>query len=689
MRSDYENELRDLLRDKAAEAPLATPSLPASAPPRVLRRGRLHQVGTVLGSAAVALVLIVGSVAGLQRLLGGGPDAFRTGEYEVFERTATIEAFTITSSSDTFLVNQWPLSMRIAVGSAGSLGTCTVGPDGNEVCEAGTETTERLDPPPFGLPMFQLSTADLGLSTIACGADLPADAAVLYVGLDYERAIFGALDPSIPAFSTGMDLGLEGDGPCGPGRYVTFMVGEEPFFAWIGVGSAAGASDRAVLEEAWETMSADDTWEPAPPPDEVTPAYVIAGGIADPAGPWRLELRSGRDVELTLVVAGTSGRLDVSLGTEPVTWCCRLAADPDRAAGLVIFGAVGKGATGVLFRPTDEREPIPGTILPLPPTLALDLDLFFIEGTAGIEGDVVALGLEDPASEPPPVAEPRGEIVEIMGSVAGKSWSVVFSGAFTGDESACIAVRIDGPPGHFCPDPIHTTLGGESPFFEGTLSPEFYLLAGSVPPEVSEIRFTSDDGTSPPTQFECRMGPHGWTGPDRKVCVLALPPEGSGIFEYLDTTGRVLFEEGMGWDSATAASHEYPWTNEAGFVTARGSFQGADWRIDVLHYLDGYRLTIDGRQVFEGRPFGLAEARAFPLFNGDRAQNDALVLVLTTDDEGSVSIVAGGRTWQGRWFPGSTVSGGKGRLWVLELPGAGTGSYWLDGNSLQGDVSWP
>ena len=74
MTTDFENELRDLFREKAGEAPLATPTMPASAPQQVLRRGRLHQVGTVLGSAVVVVALIVGSVAGLTRILGEGQD---------------------------------------------------------------------------------------------------------------------------------------------------------------------------------------------------------------------------------------------------------------------------------------------------------------------------------------------------------------------------------------------------------------------------------------------------------------------------------------------------------------------------------------------------------------------------------------------------------------------------------------
>ena len=146
MTTDFENELRDLFREKAAEAPLTTPAMPASAPPQVLRRGRLHQVGTVLGSMVVVIALILGSVAGLTRILGKGADDRDIGDggYEVFQRTATVEAFTVGSPSDWFLVNAWPLSMQIAVeGSSGSSSKCVAVPGGEPVeCEdtPGVET---------------------------------------------------------------------------------------------------------------------------------------------------------------------------------------------------------------------------------------------------------------------------------------------------------------------------------------------------------------------------------------------------------------------------------------------------------------------------------------------------------------------------------------------------------------------
>jgi hypothetical protein len=465
-------------------------------------------------------------------------------------------------------------------------------------------------------------------------------------------------------------------------------VNGDPFFAWVGLGEEVTEADRSTVMRAFESMVVDDSWEPIPPA-QVTPGYVIAGGVTDAGDDWRLELRpGGRNVELSLEGLGQLDVQDFIVPAIPVEWS---GTDP-------IFGAVTKEATGVEFRPGTGNEdfdlggsPVPGTIVPLPPSLGVfDLDLFFIDPPAhygALGGRVLALGVEGQATQPPPVAEPRSETVELIGSLNGQDWSVRFTGSFEGGGSACIEVTIDGPPEHFCPDPVHTTLGGGSPYFNGSFSPALHLLAGSVPPEVEEIRFASDDGSTVPSQFRCRMGPLGWTNPDRKVCAIALPPEGSGTLEYLDAEGTILFEESMAWGSAQAASgDEYPWTNEGNFITARGSFLGAEWKLEVLHYLDGYRLTIDGREVFED-VLMVGEPVAFPLFKGERSEYDALVLVVTGTEVGSVAIATEG-TWEGRWIPGSTANGEQARLWVIEIPGAGTGSLRVDGVD-QGTVSWP
>jgi hypothetical protein len=594
MSTDLERELRDLFREKAGEAPVATPDGAAGAPQEVLRRGRLHQIGTVVGSAAIAFALVAGSVAALNSLLRGGDPVGSTGDYEVFERTATIEAFTVTSPSDWFLVNHWPRSLALGVGSGSEavtcldpshgdvleceggetayadVGTCTVDPAGVEVCEPNTPTADSgcpgdlpdqcqealvNDPRSFGLPMFQLSNLDVGLDHVSCRDGLPDGAAVLSVGLA-DAPIPGITGPSFPPFPPGIGLPPEADGPCGPGRYAQFTLNGRIFFAWIGVGAAVNAEDRETVETAYETMSAIEDWEPGQP-DHDTAAYVLAGGASDDGELWRLELRPG----------GQTPKLSLE-GTDPATPGDPLSVTssaPYYSGDLTdpIFGAITREATGVEYRPGTENtyydlggSPVPGTILPVPPSLDLfGFDLFLIDPPAGyaeLGGHVLALGLEgSPSVAPPPVAEPRAESVKLAGSFEGQDWSARFTGAFTGPGSPCIEVTIEGrPPGHFCPDPIHSTLAGPSPYLNGSLSPELYLLVGSVPPGIVEIRFAGDDDAVVPQLFRCEMGPLGWTDPDRKVCAVALPSSGSGKLRYLDAEGDLLFEEGIGWGSA-------------------------------------------------------------------------------------------------------------------------------------------
>ena len=549
MTTDMERELRELFRDKAGEAPVSTLGTSGGAPQQVLRRGRRHQVGTVLGSVLVAAVLAVGSFAGLRSLIRGDADPFQTGtQYEIFQRTATIEAFTITSPSDWYLVNQWPLSMQIAVeGSAGSSGACVAGPgDANQECDdTGVETSSPI-PVPYGLPMLQLTNVDLGLDANACRDGLQTDGAALYVALDAERAISGIADPSIPPFPPGgPGLPPEGDGPCGPGRYTRFTVNGEPFFAWIGLGSDVSEEDRETVETSYERMSAIPDWTPQPP-DQVTPGYVIAG-FTEAGHPWRLEARPGGDVTLSQVIASESSDFEFALGDQPVTWCCSPISYPGQH-GSVLFGTVQTGASGVEFGPDDGSATVEGTIVPTPPSLGSGFDLFFIEGANGV-GEVVAVGLgEGQAITPAPSAAPRRDEVELSGTYLGIDWLVRATGSFA-DGDACIRGTIAGENnGPLCHAEDPNPLTAAEPSADSWTTDHLNLFVTSVDPEVVELRFRSDDGSNIASDFHCTMGPTGWTNPDRRVCVLPLPPQGSGTIQFLDADGTVLFEHGMGWD---------------------------------------------------------------------------------------------------------------------------------------------
>lgn len=680
MTTDIENELRELFRDKAGDAPVVAPNVGTTPPREVLRRGRIHQIGTVVGSAAIAFAIVAGSAAGLSSLLRGGDTAGNPGDYEVFERTATIEAFTVTSPSDWYLVNHWPASMDL---------------DSNP-CLPGSSTGDvPAECPGDSIPMFQLSNIDLGLHANAC-RDLPADTAALYVAsYDVVQPERWSLEPYSPA------LRGPSNGTCGPGLYSHFTVNGYPMFAWAGVGPEVSAEDREIVETAYETMSAIDDWEPGPL-EHTTPAYVFAGGTSLEGEPWRLELRpSTEDVELSLEGSNSSEVEGISstVPDVPIQFCCPVMDGTDTPRFVeATFGFVTKDATGVELQVRDaDDEPtgqvLEGTIVPLPPTMPFDFDLFFIDGAAGLSGTVIALGLEE---TPPPVAEPRANAIELSGAGLGQEWTARFTGSFH-DDSACIQVTVGIERFYpHCP-PTRVSFATERPSMSGWVTPNLYLEAGTVPLQVESVDFVSDTFEAPLLSATCEMGPRRWTDPDRKVCVIAFAPEGSGSIRYLDRHGNVLFVDTMAWDadaaSATAPSRSYPVTNEDGFTTARGSFEGLDWKLQVLYYLEGYRLQIAGRGGLEGT-LRLDEPLVFPGARLTLWPDHAIALVLTDLDVESVAIAKDVPTdaevelIPGRWVPGTTVDGDKARLWVMELPGHGVGTLLLD--DIGGpQVCWP
>jgi hypothetical protein len=291
-------------------------------------------------------------------------------------------------------------------------------------------------------------------------------------------------------------------------------------------------------------MSAIPDWTPTPP-EEATPAYVIAGGASASGAPWRLELRpSATNVQLSLP-GFEPGAGDFELTDEPIVCCCGHV----EGFSVATFGAIARSVTSVGFQPADGGGLIPGRILPLPPSMPFDFDLFVIGGTEGLAGRVVASGpARSGSSSPPapPVAAPRSDETILSGMYGDQSWLVTLTGAFA-DGTACIRVTIDQPYPPNCPARVETTLAGDQPSSDSWSTDTLHLQVSSVVPEVVEVRFTSDDDVLVPWEFHCAMGPLGWTDPDRKVCAIALPPNGSGTLAFLDAQGRVLFETGTGW----------------------------------------------------------------------------------------------------------------------------------------------
>ncbi len=117
MNDDMERRLRELFEDKATESAAAS-----RAPEPVVKRARRRQLGTIAVSVVTVIALAGVSFAGIRTLNGTGErglmpadiSPYDSGRYPVFERTAQIESLSVTSPSDWYLVNQWPLGSQIA-----------------------------------------------------------------------------------------------------------------------------------------------------------------------------------------------------------------------------------------------------------------------------------------------------------------------------------------------------------------------------------------------------------------------------------------------------------------------------------------------------------------------------------------------------------------------------------------------
>jgi hypothetical protein len=295
----------------------------------------------------------------------------------------------------------------------------------------------------------------------------------------------------------------------------------------------------------------------------------------------------------------------------------------------------------------------------------------------------------DVGSASPTVEAPRSGTVDLEGTFRGAPWSVRFSGSFA-DTTACIETTIDDRGfDPLCLKRLRLSLAGAGPSLHSWLTRDAYVLAGSVPPDIAQVAFVGDDGTTFPAS-PCRLGPSGWTDPDKAVCAIALPPQGIGTLRYLDAAGDVVSKESIAWHTAAEESNEYAWTNENGTITASGVYEGVGWTLQVLYYADGYVLDIDGRTALEG-VLPLDDALVFATSpTGSDADANAIALVLTGTDVESVAVTpdGGGDAIEGRWVPGSTADGGEARLWMIELPGHGSGTVLLD-DIASGTVCWP
>ena len=421
MKDDLERDLRALFDERASEGATAP-----RVPERVVRRSRRRQ-GAAVAVSMVAVVALAGvSIAGLRIIDNGrstsrmpaGDTAVRSSA--VFERSATIHDLQVTSPSDWFLVNQYPLGLSLiataeGVECAGTVAQTGVGRDesgteGTGSEKTGTDTAGTVEPigdvaecdlirPDPGqsagtVPAVQLSNRDLGLERPACGLGetdpvaLSGGDAVMAVVIDDGDDV---VDPTWVDGTHQVTIDASGppvDGICGPGYYRTFAIGAFHYVAWAGFGPDVSDADRQVVLASLAAVGSERTGL-AEPED---PSYVVAAGQD-----WNLEVRPshsdgpGANIELTLQgedFGGIAG--DFTVPAVPIEECCDPAFGPQ---ATVKAGAVTKDASGVELRYVDGSPSVTATIVPLPPSLAFDFDLFFAEAPDADQATAVALGV--------------------------------------------------------------------------------------------------------------------------------------------------------------------------------------------------------------------------------------------------------------------------------------------------------
>ena len=495
--NDLEQRLKDVLETDAAKAPTVP-----RAPQGLKREVRRRQIGTALiGTVAIVAVLGV-SLAGfraIDRSEGTTPVDDTVGRTtRSSNEPRMIENLSITSASDLYLV-------RPAQDAR-----CTVNFD--------CEYYEAL----------QLSNFDPGLARSACGAPVPPGGAVLALRMDLQR-IENVEDPEFPAtFDPATPVT---DGPCGPGQYTRFAVDNFPYYAWIGRGDGATEGDAQALIRSFDSIEVVPLERQLPSGGRYRAAYVVAGG-ENAAGPWRLEVRpsvsSIQPTNVEMLLIGSEGGPAIEGFNVP-------SIPIEQAGGDPTFGAVTKSAASVEIRADGTRSD--ATMMPLPPSLPFDFDLFFASHEGDVPARAIALdsdGVVMGAADQKPSANVNGDgnYVVARFDAFGARWELSIS---RGSQECGVDLRnLDsGVGGGGSCGGIGGSYGSDDP-------PNFFFF-GPLSDGATSAEVVTPDGRVYPAIAV------GATPDGRTYFVVAVEGAGPGTVRTLDDQGGVVRSSKMAW----------------------------------------------------------------------------------------------------------------------------------------------
>jgi hypothetical protein len=342
--SDLDQELRELLETKARDG-----VVPPKPEPRVLKRARRRQVGTVVAALVGTAVIVVASVVGLQALMRTDPITPTPADVPILPdapegfRAVALPLASVTYPHDWFLVAT-----------------------GDDPAEPG--------------PILQLTNFDPGLAELRCvsGTDrIATDSVLLRVSTGTEMAY----EETLPASEWPVELATPPEpGPfpaaCGDGIEKLFAKWTSPsglvYTAHAILGSEVRAEDREAVLRTFDSLSV----AAAPQTEELLGTVnLILDSTDTPVGPVALYAYiddfEGGSAWIGIVGPAGSGLAGASqVGREVPSTDESVTMNLDLWGG-VVWGEVAASVAGAELR-TVEGATFPAKLIPMPASLGLD-----------------------------------------------------------------------------------------------------------------------------------------------------------------------------------------------------------------------------------------------------------------------------------------------------------------------------
>jgi hypothetical protein len=358
--NDLERDLRELLESKAGDA------APTTAPtPRVLRRARRRQVGTVITTLVVVAAVIVGSVAALQAVLRKDPSTPQPATPPVLPEappgfsSAALPFASIAYPHDWYLLDTSPL---VPLGVA----------------------------QPFAIPsgpILQLANFDPDLPHAPrCMVDpdaLPRDGVLLTIGVMTAEEAAISNEPSGPWPVDLTPLPSNQDPVCvgGPRPRIATWTAPSGLIYWANAGHGADASEADIrkMEQAFASLM-------FPPSDRPQMSQMAAfQGQGTPRVVLGTErIGSGIATIVAYIELNKSLWVGVS-GSEGSSCCSGSAVAPHSAStqepvtsstmlspsGTLLYGVISPEVVDVELR-TSSGDSLPVNVAALPPSMGYE-----------------------------------------------------------------------------------------------------------------------------------------------------------------------------------------------------------------------------------------------------------------------------------------------------------------------------